>query len=980
MNTVRKVARRELAGFFVTPAAFLFFGAFLAACLFIFFWVDTFFSRNIADVRPLFEWMPVLLIFLAASITMRIWSEEHRAGTLEALLTAPVSLPDLVGGKFVACLALVSIGLVLTLPLPMTVSVLGQLDWGPVFGGYLASLFLAGAYIAIGLFVSAQCNSQIVSLIVTTLVCSVLYLLGSDILTGFFGNRSGELLKLLGAGSRFAAITRGVIDLRDIVYYLSLVGLFLTLNVYSLERQRWAGNPVNRVHRRWGVLIFLLILNFLLPNLWIAPLGTLRIDLTAGRIYSISPATRSYLARLQEPLLIRGYFSAQTHPLLAPLLPQLRDLLREFEVAGNGRVKVEFVDPQEKPELEQEAGEKYGIRPVPFQTASRYQAAVTNSYFDILIKYGDEFVTLGFQDLIEVKSEGDLKMEVALRNPEYDLTRAIKKVLYSYQSGGNLFSGITSPVVFHGYCSGDAQLPQPLVELKQTLVTVLQEFQQQGGDKFSFNFTDPEAEGGGVAARLTKEYGMQPMVAGLLSPATFWFYMTLESGSQVVQVALPAELDKASLKTAIEASLKRFSKGMLKTVALYTPPGTPSMEQMGVTGQGNTFQLLTRFAEQEHRVKLVDLSNGQVDPEADILVLVAPENLKKQQLFAIDQFLMQGGTVVLATSPFDINLQGRLDVREKKSGLAEWLAGYGISLGHSMVLDPQNAAFPIPVERQTGGTTIQETHLLSYPYFVDIRSDGMDRSSGLVTGVNQVSMTWASPIIVEATKNTGRQVVRLLESSNGSWMSDSLTIQPDFDRYGETGFPQGQEAGRQLLGVMVEGTFDSWFKGKPSPLLEAARNQQAIKAGEGQEKKAGMHEGHSDVNEAENPGKSPEVIGRVVEKSPDSARIILLASNTFLTDTSLELASGAGGARYLNSLQLVANCIDWSLADRDLLSIRGRGHFARTLLPLSREARMLWEYLNYGLAALGLLIVWGGWRFAQARVRRREQLLVSGRV
>jgi ABC-2 type transport system permease protein len=264
---------------------------------------------------------------------------------------------------------------------------------------------------------------------------------------------------------------------------------------------------------------------------------------------------------LQEPLLIRGYFSAQTHPLLAPLQPQLRDLLREYEVAGKGRVKVEFVDPQEKPELEQEAGEKYGIRPVPFQTASRYQTAVTNSYFDVLIKYGDEFVTLGFQDLIEVKSEGDTRLEVELRNPEHDITRAIKKVLYSYQGGGNLFGGINSPVVFHGYVSSEANLPEPLRELNaRTWKPCWQEFKKQGGDKFSISFADPEAEGGQLAARLSKEFGMQPMVAGLLSAETFWFYMTLESGGQQVQVPLPSQLDQASLKTAIEASLKRFPR------------------------------------------------------------------------------------------------------------------------------------------------------------------------------------------------------------------------------------------------------------------------------------------------------------------------------------------------------------------------------------------------------------------------------------
>lgn len=974
MNILHAVARRELSVFFATPAAFIFFGAFLGTTLFIFFWVETFFSRNIADVRPMFEWMPLLLIFLSAAITMRVWSEEQRSGTLEPLLTAPVHPATLVSGKFIACLGLVTIGLLLTLPLPVTVSLLGQLDWGPVFGGYLASLCLAGAYIAIGLFVSAQFSSQIVSLIVTTLACMTLYLLGSDTLTVFFGNQGGEILKLFGAGSRFSAITRGVVDLRDLVYCLSLIGIFLSLNVFSLERQRWAGNPGNANHRRWLVVTGVLMANFFMLNLWLAPLGHLRVDLTEGRIYSISPTTRSYLSRLQEPLLIRGYFSAQTHPLLAPLQPQLRDLLREYEVAGQGRVKVEFVDPQEKPEMEQEAGEKYGIRPIPFQTASRYQAAVTNSYFDVLVKYGNEYVTLGFQELIEVKSEGDTKIEVELRNPEHDITRAIKKVLYSYQGGGDLFAAINDQVVFHGYISPAAKLPEPLIELKGDLEAVLNDLKEQSGDKFAVSFADPDADDGKLAAQLTRQFGMQPMMADLLSAQPFWFYMTLENRGRQIQVVLPSQLDRVALKTAIEAGLKRFSRGMLKTVALYTPSPDPAMAQMGMLDQGNTFQLLQHFIEQDHRILPVDLSTGQVDAEADILVIVAPERLEKKQIFAIDQFLMQGGTVVLATSPFAVSLQGRISAVDTKSGLADWLAGYGITMTPTLVLDSQNAAFPVPVERQAGAYSIRETHLFNYPYFIDIRNNGMNRSSGLLTGIDQVSMTWASPITVDAEKNKNRQVIRLLESSQESWLSDSLDIQPDFERFGQTGFAQGESAGHQLLAVVLEGTFDSWFKGKPSPLLEEARRQQAEKEKAALEKKTADLEG-TPAQEV----KTPDVIGRVVEHSPDAARIIVLASNSFLADTSLELASGAGGTRYLNPLQLMANAVDWSLEDRDLLSIRGRGHFARTLLPISREGRMFWEYLNYGMAALGLLMVWGVWRFVQARARRREALLTAGR-
>ncbi|MCI5147493.1 MAG: ABC transporter permease, partial [Candidatus Electrothrix sp. AR3] len=377
---------------------FVFCGAFLAVNLFIFFWVERFFARNITEMRPLFEWMPILLIFLVAAITMRMWAEEHRAGTLEFLLTSPVQPIVLVLGKFLACLALIGVALALTLPLAITVSFLGPLDWGPVLGGYLATLFLAAAYISIGLFVSIKSENQIISLISTSVICGLLYLIGSETLAAFFGNQGSEVLQMLGTGSRFQSITRGVIDLRDLYYYIGIMGVFLSLNVYGLEKIRWAGNPVNANHRRWQLACGLLIANFLAANLWLAPQNTLRADMTQGSIYSISESTRSYLAQVREPLLIRGYFSAQTHPLLAPLVPRLRDLLEEYSIAGNDKVQVEFVDPAENPALEQEAGQEYGIRPVPFQTASKYQASVTNSYFDILIRYGDQFEVLGFRD------------------------------------------------------------------------------------------------------------------------------------------------------------------------------------------------------------------------------------------------------------------------------------------------------------------------------------------------------------------------------------------------------------------------------------------------------------------------------------------------------------------------------------------------------------------------------------------------------
>jgi ABC-2 type transport system permease protein len=972
MKELFRIARKEFSGFFSSPIAFIFLGAFLAVTLFVFFWVDTFFARNIADVRPMFEWMPVLLIFLVAAVTMRMWSEERRAGTLEFLLTSPIKSYQFVLGKFLACLGLVAVALVLTLPLPITVSMIGPLDWGPVFGGYIATLFLAAAYIAIGLFVSARSANQIVSLILTAVVCGFFYLLGSSELTGLFGNQVAAFLKLLGSGSRFESITRGVIDLRDLYYYLSLVGVFLALNVFALEWLRWAGNATNTNHRRWGWVTGLFAANFIAANLWLAPVGFVRADVTHGHIYSISDATRNYLAQLREPLLIRGYFSAKTHPLLAPLVPRLRDLLEEYAVAGKGKVRVEFVDPQTNPTLEQEANEKYAIKPVPFQFASKYQSSVVNSYFNILVKYGDQYQVLGFRDLIDVKVQSETDLKVDLRNPEYDITQAIKKDLYAYQGAGELFENISHPVTFKGYLSAENKLPQMLKPFRKDLDEVLKDLQTRAGGKLKVEIQDPDAAGGALAKQLESDYGFRPMTASLFDSNTFWFYMTLESDGRVVQVPLPQNFDKSALEHSLQAGLKRFSHGFLKTVALLTPKSQPSMPQLRMAGGGNRFTQLHDKLAEEHNVIDTDLSKGQVPEEADLLVLAAPDKLNQKQLFALDQFMMRGGTVIAATSPFDVTTHGALSARKHDSGLSQWLAHMGITQEQKMVLDPQNAAFPIPVNRKLGGFTVRETQLVDYPYFVDIRDKGMPQDRGITSGLNQVTMTWASPIDIDQTKNQGRKITDLLESSDQSWTSGSLNIQPDFRANGKLGFSAGKVRGQQLLAVSVEGRFDSYFKGKPSPLAQQ-QEKKADPQSSGDSAAAKAAEGKKgDQKKADKP-----VITRVIERSPESARLILLSSNSFLSDQMLDLATAGLGTHYLKPVQLVENAVDWSLEDRGLLAIRGRAQFSRTLDPLNRDTQVFWEYLNYGLALFGLFVVWLIRRQMNRRARHRYAAILG---
>src|SRR5579863_5359350 len=326
MKQILAITRKELDGYFGSPMALIFVAIFLVAALFSFFWISGFFARGLADVRPLFEWMPLLLILLISTLTMRQWSEEQQTGTLEVLLTLPIKLTQLVIGKFLAVLVLVCVALVLTLSLPITVGLLGNLDLGPVIGGYLAAVLMACAYIAIGLFVSSRTDNPIISLLLTAIVCGLFYLIGSPLITGLTSVNIAEFLSALGTGSRFSSIERGVIDLRDLIYYIALTFIFLSLNVLSLDSKRWGKGAQTRNYRfNRRMMAVLIVVNLIAVNFVIGNV-TVRADLTQNGEFTLSQATLDLLGNLQEPLLIRGYFSQQTHPLLAPLIPYIEDL------------------------------------------------------------------------------------------------------------------------------------------------------------------------------------------------------------------------------------------------------------------------------------------------------------------------------------------------------------------------------------------------------------------------------------------------------------------------------------------------------------------------------------------------------------------------------------------------------------------------------------------------------------------------------
>lgn len=949
MKQILAITRKELNSYFNSLLAVIFLGTFLAAIAVIFFSVEGFFARGIADIRPLFSWIPILLIFLIAALTMRQWSEEQRSGTLEILLSLPTNHIQLVLGKFLAVMSMIGIALLLTLPFPIMVSLLGNLDWGPVFGGYLASILIAAAYASIGLFISSRTDNQIVALILTVLVGGVFYLVGSTFFTSFFPGPIVEILRAIGTGSRFESIQRGVIDLRDLIYYGSLSALFLTLNVLSIDSLRWSEIPTTY---RFTYLrtMALICLNLIAINVWVYPLYGLRLDLTAQKEFTISQTTKDLISTLPEQLLIRAYMSEKTHPLLSPLIPQINDMLREYEISSRGMLTAEMIDPITDPEIETEASQAYGIQPTPFQVAGRNESSIINAYFDILVRYGDQSIVIGLEDLIEVQQSGT-GINVVLKNLEYNLTSAIKKTVYGFQSIDSILAEIQEPVKLTLFLSQNL-LPETEVGIVDIINQVASDIQTKSNGKLIFETIDPDAEGATITRQqLIEQVGIEPYPVALFSQDSYFFHMLLQNGNQGQIIYPPTEANEADIRLAIESSLKRTSSGFLKLVGIWTPPSTTT-DMFGQPQQAiSSYQFALEQLSTDYELQMVDLKTGRVPDNFDAIVVIAPQNLSEIEQYAIDQFLMRGGSVILAISPYKLDVDqfvGNLALTPIETGLMEMLNFYGVDVQNLVVMDLQNAAFPVMVNRNLGQVQVQEIQAVNYPYFVDVRADMMDDENLIVSGLPAISMNWSSPVQLSEDKNQNRQTSVLINSSANSWTSTSTNIQPDFDLYPDVGFEVPQSQSSYPLAVAIQGSFESFFKDKPVP---ANPNPES--------------------GEFTNPALA------TINQSTGDSRLVVFGSSGFIDDLPLQLSSRLTQDYVVNNLRLLQNAVDWSVEDTDLLSIRSRGSATRVLIPLDTQQQTFWEISIYIIEAILLLGLYVYWQFRSRKNNSRNILLLE---
>ena len=236
------VFKREIFSYFSTPVAYVFIAIFLILSGLFTFYLGNFFELGQANLSSFFEWHPWLYLFLIPSITMRLWSEEKKSGTIELITTLPISIGSIVVGKFLAAWLFTSIALILTFPLWITINFLGNPDNGVVLASYIGSILMAGGYLAIGACVSSMTSNQVIAFVVSATICFLFTVSGLPIVLDFFSTWSGQTITDVVASFSFLTnyfdITRGLIDLRSLLYFLTLIFFFLYSNTLIISKMR----------------------------------------------------------------------------------------------------------------------------------------------------------------------------------------------------------------------------------------------------------------------------------------------------------------------------------------------------------------------------------------------------------------------------------------------------------------------------------------------------------------------------------------------------------------------------------------------------------------------------------------------------------------------------------------------------------------------------------------------------------------------
>ncbi len=430
----KAILKRELIGYFSNPTGYVFITLFVFLSAIAAFWREQFFLNNLANLDPLNDYIPYLLVVFIPAITMSAWADERRNGTDELLLTLPATDRDIVLGKFGAMLAIYTVALVFSLSHVVVLLFLGSPDFGLLFSTYVGYWLMGAALIALGMIGSLLTSNLTVAFIVGALLCAapVFIAHASAIVSGPLQ----RLLESLSFVEQFRDFAAGVIPLSGVLYFAAFTAAMLYLNVALLGRRHWpTGETAPHLARHYWARGLALVVAVASVTVLAARLGG-RIDVTAEQIHSLSPKTRELLRSLDaaKPVFIQAYLSRQVPRRYLETRNNIVAMLREFDSIGGGAVHARVIDTEKYTEQAREAQDRYNIRPRPVPVFERTAGGPDEIFMGVAFNSGSEEFVIDFFD-------PGLPVEYELMRSIRVVAQAERKKVGVLETGVDLFGG-----------------------------------------------------------------------------------------------------------------------------------------------------------------------------------------------------------------------------------------------------------------------------------------------------------------------------------------------------------------------------------------------------------------------------------------------------------------------------------------------------------------------------------------------------------
>jgi ABC-2 type transport system permease protein len=406
MKNILTIIRKELGSYFNNPTAYI------VGLVFLFLWEFLFF-RNVflvgeASLRGLFDFLPFLLLIVVPALTMGSLAEEKSEGTLEFLLTHPLRKMQLIAGKFFSIMIFFALLFLFIFPLAWSIGKFGNLDWGQVMGQYLSGVFAVSVLASLGIVISGLFSSQISAFLVAIIANFFLIVSGTEIITARLPFELAPFFEQLSLSTHFNSMARGVIDLRDLWYFIFLSVVFLGLAYLGLLKNKYGNRKL--AFRNIELAVFLFVGIFILSNIIGIKIPG-RIDLTEEKVYTLSDTTKNITGNLSDVINISLYASDKLPAQLQPVLRETKDILEDYQNFSKGNIQVSYKNPSGDSALAKEAA-SLEIFPMRFNVISNEQFQVNEGYLGLSVSYGGKHESIPF-----VENINDL---------EYQLTSFIK--------------------------------------------------------------------------------------------------------------------------------------------------------------------------------------------------------------------------------------------------------------------------------------------------------------------------------------------------------------------------------------------------------------------------------------------------------------------------------------------------------------------------------------------------------------------------